>query len=336
MKKVFLLFLVMGNALLSCNACIATDADAYDDLNLKISVNTGEVGIDFMTAQKFADILAERTGDKVKATVFGNGQLQGGDMSKSIETLLSGGTFEMCVVSGTVLSAKDEKFLVAQLPFIFKTYEEADKYLIGTGGEYIYKLAQLNGMVSLGLFHNGLKQITNSKKDCRLPSDFAGMKIRIPSGEVAMKTYQAFGADPIAMTWGEVYTALQQGTVDGQDNSYMTIASGSIQEVNKHLTECNWQYEYYSLIADANEFNSWNEATRKAVREAAKEATEWGRKYQEEKETDIKKSFIEQGVVITELTNDEYQAFVNATKDVRLYFIEKYGEEACSAWGISK
>ena len=103
-------------------------------------------------------------------------------------------------------------------------------------------------MTMLGLFHNGLKQISNSKKECHLPSDYAGMKIRIPSGEVAMKTFKAFGADPIAMTWGEVYTALQQKTVDGQDNSYMTIASGSIQEVNKYITVVIWYYFLYYVI----------------------------------------------------------------------------------------
>ncbi len=307
----------------------------YDKLNLKISVNTGEAGIDFMTAQKFADLIKEASDGQIQATVYGNGQLQGGDMSKSIETLLAGGTFELCVVSGTVLSAVEEKFLTSSLPFVFKDYQAADKYLTSTGGAYYEKLAAGKGMTMLGLFHNGLKQITNSKKECHLPSDYAGMKIRIPSGEVSMMTYKAYGADPVAMTWGEVYTALQQGTVDGQDNSYMTINSGSIQEVNKYITEANWQYEYYTLIANSNDFNQWNEATRQLILEKGKEACEWGRQYQEDAEGGIKEDFIKQGVIITELTPEEHQAFVDATADVRTYFIQKFGDEACTAWGIT-
>lgn len=339
MKKFFALILsaVMLLSLVACgnqtNADTPSDSP-YNKLNLKISVNTGEAGIDFMTAQKFADLVKEASDGVIQATVYGNGQLQGGDMSKSIETLLAGGTFEMCVVSGTVLSAVDEKFLTSQLPFIFSTYEEADQYLIGTGGAYYEQLAASKGMTMLGLFHNGLKQISNSKKECHLPSDYAGMKIRIPSGEVAMKTYKAFGADPIAMTWGELYTALQQKTVDGQDNSYMTIASGSIQEVNKYITEVNWQYEFYTLIADSNVFNTWNEATQNLVKEKALEACEWGRTYQEEEEANIKQDFIDSGVIITELTDTERQAFIDATAEVRSYFIDKYGKEACDAWGI--
>lgn len=345
MKKIFALALsfVMALSLVACGGSGGTNAGGtegsgdspYNKLNLKISVSTGEAGIDFMTAQKFADLVSEASGGVVQATVFGNGQLNGGDMSKVIETLLAGGTYEMCAPSGTVLSAKDEKFLTSQIPFIFKSYEEANQYLLSTGGEYYKKLANENGMTILGYFHNGLKQITNSKRECRLPSDFAGLKIRIPSGEVATKTYQAFGADPIAMSWGEVYTALQQGTVDGQDNSYMTIASGSIQEVNKYLTEANYQYEYYTLVVDSNEFNKWNEATQKLVTEKAQEACEWGRKYQEDAEAGIKQEFIDQGVIIAELTEAEYQAFVDATADIRTYFYEKYGEEACGAWGIT-
>ena len=104
MKKFFALILsaVMLLSLVACgnqtNADTPSDSP-YNKLNLKISVNTGEAGIDFMTAQKFADLVKEASDGVIQATVYGNGQLQGGDMSKSIETLLAGGTFEMCVVS---------------------------------------------------------------------------------------------------------------------------------------------------------------------------------------------------------------------------------------------
>ena len=308
----------------------------YDKLNLKISVATAETGIDYMTAQKFADLVSEASDGQIQATVYASSQLTGGDMSKTIDMLLAGGTYEMCTASGAVLSNVEEKFLAHQLPFVFGSYGEADEYLEGTGKDYYAKLMDEKGMTLLGLFHNGLKQVTNSKKEIHLPSDFQGMKIRIPSGEVAMKTFQAFGADPIAMGWSEVYTALQQGTVDGHDNGYMTIDSASIQEVNKYITELNWQYECYALIANANDFNSWNEATQELIREKSEEAVAWGRQYLEDAEAGIKEKFIEQGVIITELTDEEHQAFVDATADIRSYFIDKYGEEACSAWGITE
>lgn len=314
----------------------SASGSAYDKLNLKISVATGETGIDYMTAQKFADLISEASDGQIKATVYASSQLTGGDMSKTIDVLLAGGTYEMCTASGAVLSNVEEKFLVHQLPFAFDSYQVADGYLDGTGGDYYAKLMNEKGMVQLGLFHNGMKQVTNSKKEIHLPSDFQGMKIRIPSGEVAMKTFQTFGADPIAMGWSEVYTALQQGTVDGHDNGYMTIDSASIQEVNKYITELNWQYECYALIANAKDFNSWNEATQELVKEKSREAAQWGRDYLENAEKEIKEKFIKEGVIITDLTDEEHQAFVDATADVRDYFIGKYGDEACKAWGLSK
>lgn len=310
--------------------------DGYNKLNLKISVATGITGIDYMVADKFAQIVKEKTNGAVTARVFSDSQLTGSDMSKTIDLLLAGGSYEICTASGAVLSSIEEKFLTHTLPFVFTSYEKIDEYLDGTGGDYYYKLMREKGMALLGLFHNGLKQITNNKKEIHSPSDIQGMKFRVPSGEVSMITFRAFGADPISMPWSEVYTALQQGTVDGHENSYMTIDSGSLQEVNRYITEANWQYDCYGLIANLNAFNSWNEQTQLVVLEAANEATLWGRKYQENEEKRIKEKFIKEGVKITELTDAEYDAFVQSTVEVRKYFIEKYGAEACNAWGITQ
>ena len=308
--------------------------DGYNKLNLKISVATGVTGIDYMVADKFSQIVKEKTNGAVTARVFSDSQLTGSDMSKTIDLLLAGGSYEICTASGAVLCNIEEKFLTHSLPFVFSSYAEADKYLDSTGGEYYKKLMSEKGMTLLGLFHNGLKQITNNKKEIHTPADLKGLKIRIPSGEVAVNTFRAFGADPIAMPWSEVYTALQQGTVDGHENSFMTIDSGSIQEVNSYITEANWQYECYGLIANTNDFNKWNAATQNAVLEAGREATLWGRQYLEAEEGKIKERFKQAGVHVTELTAEERQSFVDVTADVRAYFKDKYGAEACNAWGI--
>ncbi len=343
MKRTLSILLIIAMSLTflaSCGNNGTADGDTsggdskYDKLNLKISVATGETGIDYLTAKKFADLVDEASGGQIKAQVFASSQLTGGDMSKTIDALLAGGTYELCTASGAVLSSIEEKFLTHQLPFAFGSYKDADTYIDSTGGEYYKRLSEENGMTLLGTFHNGLKQVTNSKKEIHKPSDFQGMKIRVPSGEVAMKTFQKFGADPIAMGWSEVYTALQQGTVDGHDNGYMTIDSASIQEINKYITELNWQYECYNLLASSSEFNKWNAETQSLIQEKAQEACLWGRKHLEENESKIKEKFINEGVIITELTDAEKQVFIDETEDIRQYFIEKYGKEACSAWGI--
>lgn len=340
MKKIWgiLLAILMASitSSVSYSKELSVTGDGYNELKLKASVATGVTGIDYLVADKFAQIVKEKTKGAVTVKVFSDSQLTGGDMSKTIDLLLAGGSYELCTASGAVLCNIEKKFLTHSLPFVFASYADADKYLVGTGGEYYKKLMREKGMTMLGLFHNGLKQITSKNKEIHSPGDLKGMKMRVPSGEVAMNTFRAFGADPIAMPWSEVYTALQQGTVDGHENSFMTINSASLQEVNPYITEANWQYECYALIVNSSAFDTWNEATQKAVLEAGAEATQWGREYQENEEKNIKEKFIKNGVHVTELTEAEHQVFFDATSDIRAYFIEKYGAEACDAWGIKK
>lgn len=136
------------------------------------------------------------------------------------------------------------------------------------------------------------------------------------------------------MTWGEVYTALQQKTIDGHENSYQIIESASIQEVQDYITEINWGYNGYWFMSSSVAWEGFNEATQKLLMEKSIEAAEYARKLTEEDEKSIKAQFIEDGIKITELTKVERQAFIDATEETRQYFMKKFGDEAIKAWGI--
>ena len=295
-----------------------------------------EKGIDAIAANYFIDAVNKASNGNIEIALYPSSQLAGGDMSKAIELLMQGGSYELAILSGAVLSNVNEKFLTHTLPFTFDSYEVVGEYLDGTGGEYYKKMMDDIGIVSMGVFHNGLKQYTNGKKEIKAPEDLKNMKMRVPGGEVAIKTFQKLGADPISMGWSEVYTALQQGTIDGHENSYQTIWSASIQEVQPYITEINWQYDGYWFMSNKNEWNTFSEATQKLLLEKSIEAANYARNYQEEQEIEIKKQFLENGINITELTQEERQTFIDATAEVRQYFVQKYGEEVCAAWGISK
>lgn len=307
----------------------------YKKQNFKIVTVTSDTSIDTMTAHKFAELVNEASGGQIEIKVFPNAQLAGGSQPKSIELLLAGGNYEFAIFSGSVLGNIDEKFLTHQIPFIFSSYADASKLHDSTGGEYYKKLMEEKGMVYLGAEHNGLRQLTTKNTVVTKPEDLKGLKIRVPSGEVHMKTMAQFGADAVAMNWGEVFTALQQGTIDGHENGYQTIMSANIQEVQKNITEWNWSYDGYWLVANAKEFGALDEKTQDLLREKAKEACQWGRTTLEEKEASIKKDFVEKyGITITELTPEQVQAFKEAVKPVQDYFIEKFGKEAGTAWGL--
>ena len=126
--------------------------------------------------------------------------------------------------------------MVSTLPWIFSDYQAAEDAFYGAGGEYIDSVLQTKGLYYLGAVHNGFKAMTNSKHPIEKPEDLKGLKMRIPGGDFFSAFYTAFGASPQAMSWSEVFTALQQGTIDGHDNSLSTINSAIVQEVQKYIS----------------------------------------------------------------------------------------------------
>ena len=314
----------------------AAATDEYQKLTLKLSTSASDLGVDALAAKMFGELLDKASDGKIKVRVFPNAQLAGGSMPKNIALLAQGGQFEMAVLSASVLGNLDEKFLTVGVPFTFANYEEVNKRLDGTGGKWLTEMLEPRGIVYLSALHNGLKQLTNGKREIRTPNDLQGLKIRIPGGEVGIRTFKAFGADPVAMSWTELFTALQQGTVDGQENSYQTIDAGKLYEVQKFLTQWNYCYDGYFFLMNKKDWDKLNEPTKELIKEKAVEAALWGRKYLEDGELALKKKFIENGVTITELSNEEFQAFRTFIKPIQEYFIDKFGIEAAAAWGLEK
>lgn len=308
----------------------------YEKLKLRMSTSGTEQGVDAIAGKYMANKVKELSGGNIVIEVYPNAQLTGGNQAKGPEVLAQGGSFELGCFSGANLTSLDEKFQTHQIPFTFSSYAEATEKMEGTGGKYYAKLLDQKGIVFLAGMHNGLRQLTNSKREIKTPEDLKGLKIRIPAGEVGMRFFKTVGADPVAINWSEVFTALQQGTVDGQENGYQTLYSANLHEVQKYLTEWNWQYDGWFFVANKKNWESFSQATRDLLLQCAKDAAKYGREYLENQEKEIKKALVEKhGVKITELTPEQLQAFKDAAKPVREYFINKYGQEACTAWGVT-
>lgn len=307
----------------------------YEKRTIKISTSGQDQGIDALAAKHFGELVEEASGGQITVEVYPNCQLAGGDMSKLIELLVTGGNYEMMVGSGSVLGNVDERFLTHTIPFLFDSYDEAASYMDGTGGEFYANMMAEKGMVYMSGMYNGLRQLTTKDKVVTCPEDLATLRIRVPSGEVYMKTLTEFGADPVAMNWSETFTALQQGTLDGHENGYQTIASANIQEVQKCITEWNWSFDGYWFVASQKDWDTFSEATQELLMEKAQEAAMWGREKLVTDEEQIKKDFVENyGVTITVLTPEQLQVFVDAARPVQEYFIDKFGADVCAAWGL--
>jgi len=305
----------------------------YEKMKLKMNFSGTDQGIDGLVAAYMKKELDERSGGQITLDTFCNCQLSGGDMNRQVEMLIAGGTYELGIISDPLIAAVDDRLQVTNIPFAFSSYEDAYKYADSTGGEYNEQVMAENGIKLLGVFSNGILQITNSKHEITSPDDLKDVKLRV-SGKLNTDSVKEMGGDGVALTFSELYSALQMGTVDGQINGYQTIQSASIDEVQKYLTECNMQWVPYSIVAGNGEWEKISNANKELIMEVAKDAAQYGRDYMNEVEGSIKQEFIDNGMVVTELTADQLNEFKAACANTIKEAKALVGEDACAAWGI--
>ena len=304
----------------------------YQTIELTMAVNGTDNQIDARVGDYFAQLVSERSGGNVTVAVFPNDQLANGNASRGIEMIASG-SIDLAAYATCTLAVIDEKLPVATIPWIFDDYAQAREVIDTTGGEYYAQRLAMKGMTYLGSFHNGFRQITNSKHEVTDPSDMENLKIRVPGSVVYMGFFRALGADPTSMNWSEVFTAIQQGTIDGQENGVSITSTSKMQEV--YLTMWNYSYENDLFVANTEIWESLEPQTQELLQACAAEACEWGRDVLEEEETEILKEFEAAGMTITYLTEEEQAAFDEAIAPFRAEMEAYFGPEACAAFGIT-
>lgn len=337
MKKIFsILTFCLCTFLAGCSSdnssSISTNTNnEYQKIQLVMAVNGTDTQIDSKVANKFAELVAESSNGNVTISVYPNDQLASGNATKGIE-MLAVGAVDLAAYATSVMAVLDEQIGIATIPYTFSNYTEAKQVIDTSGGKYYEKLLADKGITYLGSFHNGFRQISNNKHEVRTPEDVQGLKIRVPGGEVYMDFFNTLGADPIAMSWSEVFTAIQQGTIDGQENGVSITKSAKMNEVQKYITIWNYSYENDLFVANSKIWNTLEPKTQQLLREKAKEACDWGRQQVENEEDGIIAEFEEDAIIVTKLTPEELNAFKNAVEPVREKFINKYGKENYNAF----
>ena len=303
----------------------------YQKIKLVMTVNGTNIATDTRMAMKFAELVAEESNGNITIDVFPNDQLAGGNASKGIE-MIADGAVDLAAYAAGVMAVMDEHLLIATIPWTFNNYQDARKIIDSTGGPYYAKILETQGITYIGSCHNGFRQITNGKHAVKTPDDVAGLKIRVPGGEVYFKFWRAFNADPVAMSWSEAFTAIQQGTIDGQENGFSVTNSAKVNEIQKYMTVWNYTYENYLFVANTEIFNSLEPQTQDLIRRKALEACEWGRQLVENDEENLRKKFEEGGMEVTILTPEQLKPFQDKVQGVRKELMLKYGKEACEAF----
>ncbi|MCC8165223.1 MAG: DctP family TRAP transporter solute-binding subunit [Planctomycetes bacterium] len=337
MKKSYLTGLTLLALIVTATIRVANagqgDAPRYEKLDLAMSVNGTDIATDTKVANYFARMVKEASDGRIVISVFPNDQLAGGNATKGIE-MVAVGAVDLAAYASSTMSVMDERLLVGTIPWVFDDYQHARRIIDGSGGEHYRRVLRDQGFVYLGSCHNGLRQITNSRREIRRPEDVAGLKIRVPGGEIFIRTFRAFGGDPVAMSWSEAFTAIQQGTIDGQENGFSVTNSAKVNEIQKYMTVWNYTYENYLFVANEAIFERFSPATQALLHEKALEACEWGRQLVEREEQEIEEKFVAAGMQVTHLTPEELSAFKAVVADLQGYLRNKYGAEACSAFGL--
>ena len=219
----------------------STGALADDSIDLKLSLTPSESSVWMVAVDYFKEQVEEKTDGRYTISVYPSEQLAGGDLIKGVEMLLTGST-DIALNSVMNTSSFDPRLTVTSMPWIFENgYDSVDEYVFnGEGADAIKDIFTELGAVPLAIGDNGFRQITNNVRPITTPEDLDGLKIRTPANSMYIDLFTLFGADPTSMNFSEVYTSLQNGTIDGQENPYDTIRSAQIQEVSKYLTE--WTY----------------------------------------------------------------------------------------------
>lgn len=331
MKKLLSLTL----ALIMVLALSAT-AFADDPIELNMNVTTGETSVWQVAANTFKELVEERTDGRYKINIYPNEQLSSGDMTKGVEMLFTGVT-DLDIHSVMNMTTVEEKLSVMTMPWLFPNgYESVDEYLLnGEGGEALKDLIRAKGVEPLALGENGFRQITNNKHPILTPDDMKGLKIRIPSNNMYISLFKMLGADPTSMAFSEVFTALQQGTIDGQENPYDTIRSGAIQEVQKYMTIWNYSYDAIALSASGKVWESLSDEDKQIFTEAAQEACAKEVEESRKMDTEIVEQFKEEGLEIAELTPEQIAVFQEAVSPIYDEYRDIIGDDLFAAFGYT-
>lgn len=228
---------------------------------------------------KFAEIVKAKTAGRVEVQVSPSAQL--GDDAAMV-TALRTGALDLSANSQGAVAAVVPEYAAFGMPFLFATLPQAWKVLDGPLGKELAAKSAEKGLVVLGYWDNGVRHMSNSKKPILKPEDLKGLKMRTPPDAVTVDIMKSLGAEAQQIKFAELYVALQQGVVDGQENPLMNIHASKLYEVNKFISLTGHKYEMTPFLMSKRTWDKLSDADRKALQDAATEATALQRKLSQE------------------------------------------------------
>ena len=307
--------------LVTALALVASAATAMAQTSLKLGHAQSATSAFQVGAQAFADEFARLTQNRYKIAIFASGSLGGErEMVESVQL----GTLDMVVTSTGPVGNFVPEVLITDIPFLFRDYDHARKTLDGPIGQDLLSKFPPKGIVALAWAENGFRQLTNSKRAVNTPEDMKGLKLRTMENQVHMTAFRALGASPAPMAFTELFTALQQGTVDGQENPIPVIVSSKFGQVQKYLSLTGHVYSPALIMASMQAVNSMNAADKKALQDAA----HFGALAMRKRVNEVEASGVEElrAMGVNVVVNVDKAKFQTALAPAYAEYAKKFGE----------
>ncbi|MFN5178705.1 TRAP transporter substrate-binding protein [Limnohabitans sp.] len=312
MKRVFL------KSLIATVALAAAGVAAAQERTIKFANQNAPGHPIVQGMEKFKELVEKQSGGKIKVNLFPGGAL-GSDQANV--SAVQGGTLEMVAMNSGILASQVKDFEVFDFPFMFASGKEADAVVDGPFGKKMHARLLDKGIVGLGYYELGFRHLTNSKRPITKVADIEGLKLRVIPNAINVDWVKALGANPTPLPFPELYAALEQKAVDGQENPVATINGAKLYEVQKHLALTGHQYNPQSVMVSKKFWDALSAAEKKIIEEAVAESSRFQRQQARNLVASITDNLKKNGMQVTELPAAEMALLREKMKPV----IAKHG-----------
>ncbi|WP_209834514.1 TRAP transporter substrate-binding protein [Ruegeria sp. HKCCE3926] len=278
---------------------------------------------------KFEELVEAGSNGEIDVQIFPSSQMgPDREMIEGVQT----GVLEMAIPPSSFFAGWDPAFAVIELPYMYSSKDIAFDVLDGDAGDGMLARVENQGLVGLGWLELGVRNVTNNVRPVATPADLEGVKLRTMKVPAHVATFETLGANPTPMNFGEVYSALQQGVIDGQENPLAIITSQRFYEVQKYLSTTGHVFAVYMPVISKPFFDSLSAEHQKLVRDSMAAAREYQAELVASEDAEQLEQIRAAGVEVLELTAEQRQAFADKTESVRLQYRDEVGAEAYDDW----
>ena len=296
----------------------------WEETTWNFACSTAETSTWADGGRKFGELMEKATGGKVKVNIYAADQLTNGNQSEGIQALMNGDPVQISMHSNLIYSAFDPRFNVVSLPFIYDSVEDADAKFDGEAGEKLKEILGEYGLHCMGIAENGFRELTNSVREVKSVDDMKNLKIRVAGSNLLMECYKRWGADATNLNWSETYTALQQNTVEGQENPFPAIDAASVQEVQPYCSMWDAIYDCLFFCINQEIYDGLTPEQQAVVDEAGQKAVEYERYINRSGDEEIMNRWKDKnGVTFTAKEDMDIESFKEAVDGVDEWFIEE-------------